>query len=389
MPAMTPTPAVAIPETTRDLEAVTTAAQRIFEVMCNGPVDWAKHAADTNEDSLFRSADWECCLAYAKKALASSSAAPSGEAEPVASMPEHAKWCQPGDQQAAQHYLIRFDDPDMPDAVFTDWTKAREFYARSTLSWNCWLFAAVSAEALATPTQPASPIEQGEVERLIERLRATYNEWNNPPSEGLPIGAGILNEAATALAALQAELEVVKERLAIEVKGSHEAYKLYLASEALAAADAASVPAKDDLRDHVLSRIAVFRDTEPEEDESWESWYFAAFDLLHGEISRLPAATAVAVPGMVEGAGRTVAWLIERQDRHVYGYLPHWYAEREDDGWHWWTDDATEAKRFETKAEAEAYPAYQQIASDPTISLTEHVFLAASPSTETDGGREP
>lgn len=33
---------------------------------------------------------------------------------------------------------------------------------------------------------------------------------------------------------------------------------------------------KDDLRD----RVAVFRDMEPEEDETWESWYYASFDML-------------------------------------------------------------------------------------------------------------
>lgn len=61
------------------------AAQRIFEAMCGGPVDWAKHAADTNEDNLFQSADWECCLAYAKAALTTVShpSLPAMEAETV------------------------------------------------------------------------------------------------------------------------------------------------------------------------------------------------------------------------------------------------------------------------------------------------------------------
>lgn len=34
----------------------------------------------------------------------------------------------------------------------------------------------------------------------------------------------------------------------------------------------------------VASRIAVFRDMVPEEGETWESWYFAAFDLLADEV---------------------------------------------------------------------------------------------------------
>lgn len=61
------------------------------------------------------------------------------------SLPENAKWCQPGDVQHAQHFLIRYDDPDRSDAVYTDWGRAREHYARATLSWNCWMFAAVPA----------------------------------------------------------------------------------------------------------------------------------------------------------------------------------------------------------------------------------------------------
>ena len=44
------------------------------------------------------------------------------------------------------------------------------------------------------------------------------------------------------------------------------------------------------LRDEVLSRVAVFRDHEPEDGESWESWYFSAFDLLIMEISKMPSA---------------------------------------------------------------------------------------------------
>ncbi|MER8560120.1 hypothetical protein [Mesorhizobium sp. M0578] len=53
---------------------------------------------------------------------------------------------------------------------------------------------------------------------------------------------------------------------------------------------------ESNLRSEILSRIAVFRDMEPEEDETWESWYFAAFDMLRGEISSwsitLPAPTS-------------------------------------------------------------------------------------------------
>lgn len=79
---------------------------------------------------------------------------------------------------------------------------------------------------------------------------------------------------------------------------------------------------------------------------------------------------------------RDIAWLIERNN----GDQPwSWYAENEDDGWHWWTTTAHEAKRFASKAEAEGFSAYRMIASDPTIIITEHVFLRASLSRKTAG----
>ncbi|TIW21156.1 MAG: hypothetical protein E5V63_30000 [Mesorhizobium sp.] len=199
---MTPIPAVAIPETTRDLEAVTTAAQRIFEVMCNGPVDWAKHAADTNEDSLFRSADWECCLAYAKAALASSSAAPSGEAEPA-------------------------------------WGPAVRSGTRES-----------HASIYATPTRPASPIEQGEVERLIEQLQDWMREpdfsdefsveditdWiNRRPTHIAP-------KLAARLTAMQAELAEMKASRDRSLEKAIELAKKLDRAEALTAATAVAVP---------------------------------------------------------------------------------------------------------------------------------------------------
>ncbi|WP_095081656.1 Lar family restriction alleviation protein [Mesorhizobium sophorae] len=83
-------------------------------------------------------------------------------------------------------------------------------------------------------------------------------------------------------------------------------------------------------------------------------------------------------------APRNTAWLIERKDgigKYGSPYTqPHWYAESEDGGWHWWTPDANEAKQFASKAEAEAFPAYQMIATDPAISVTDHVDeLAPAP----------
>lgn len=79
-----------------------------------------------------------------------------------------------------------------------------------------------------------------------------------------------------------------------------------------------------------------------------------------------------------EPGGERTAWLIERKDNGDFKQ-PHWYVENIVPGRHGWTTDANEAEQFATKADAEAYPAYKLIASDPAISITEHVFINARP----------
>lgn len=37
----------------------------------------------------------------------------------------------------------------------------------------------------------------------------------------------------------------------------------------------------------IRERISVFASTEPEEDEDWQSWYLAAFDLLGAEVDKI------------------------------------------------------------------------------------------------------
>lgn len=70
----------------------------------------------------------------------------SPAAEPLVwSIPAHAKWCQPGDQQDKRMFLVRFEDPDCRDSVFTDEAEARAFYAKATVNWNCYLFGALEA----------------------------------------------------------------------------------------------------------------------------------------------------------------------------------------------------------------------------------------------------
>lgn len=73
----------------------------------------------------------------------------------TASIPKHAKWCQPGDRQDKRMFIVRFDDQDMRDAVFEDEAQAREFYARATVSWNCWLFGALPVQSQVLSDAPA------------------------------------------------------------------------------------------------------------------------------------------------------------------------------------------------------------------------------------------
>lgn len=42
-----------------------------------------------------------------------------------------------------------------------------------------------------------------------------------------------------------------------------------------------------EVRDRVLGALADMRDTPPEEGETWESWFYAAFDLAADKIGRL------------------------------------------------------------------------------------------------------
>lgn len=48
---------------------------------------------------------------------------------------------------------------------------------------------------------------------ILQRLKAVYAEWNNPPSDGLPPNAGILLEAAGAIRERDDEIErLAKDR---------------------------------------------------------------------------------------------------------------------------------------------------------------------------------
>lgn len=106
---------------------------------------------------------------------------------------------------------------------------------------------------------------------------------------------------------------------------------------------------------------------------SWESGFNADLDKAEAALQSLRTETRQSPVGTVS-TERDVAWLIERKN-YAGGAPTRWYAESGNHGWHFWASDAVDAKRFTTKAEAETYPAYQMIANDPDISVTEHVFM--------------
>lgn len=59
-----------------------------------------------------------------------------------------------------------------------------------------------------TPHKTPAPMP---VETLIARLHETYTEWNNPPSDELPEGAGIVLEAAERIATLESEISQLRD----------------------------------------------------------------------------------------------------------------------------------------------------------------------------------
>jgi hypothetical protein len=81
-----------------------------------------------------------------------------------------------------------------------------------------------------------------------------------------------------------------------------------------------TAPSVREALDDVLSRIAVFRDYQPEEDETWESWYFAAFDLLCAEVRKMRDAALATPPAPTPSAAREriATYLATTDAFHLY-----------------------------------------------------------------------
>ncbi|RUU80474.1 hypothetical protein [Mesorhizobium sp. M7A.F.Ca.MR.362.00.0.0] len=53
----------------------------------------------------------------------------------------------------------------------------------------------------------------------------------------------------------------------------------------------------DEMAQRILGALEDFRDKEPEENESWESWHFAAFDLAVAKVKSILASLSLPPPG--------------------------------------------------------------------------------------------
>ena len=87
--------------------------------------------------------------------------------------------------------------------------------------------------------------------------------------------------------------QMVEKALYAWTEGPYSASESMRAALTAALGDAVVVPATAVNYDDILSRISVWRDYEPEEDETWESWYYAAFDLLRSEVVEMQKASTV------------------------------------------------------------------------------------------------
>ena|SRR5436190_7969327 len=72
-------------------------------------------------------------------------------------------WCQPMDNgiPSPRTFIVRYDDADVPDAVFDNEAEARDHWQKASTHWNCYLFGAMPLDA-ASPADEAPAIAKGE-----------------------------------------------------------------------------------------------------------------------------------------------------------------------------------------------------------------------------------
>lgn len=119
--------------------------ERVEQLM-RGFEPWPENAHPT-----FSKGDWrevKSCLSAVAAYLSQPEQPALAAVEPVG------PWCQPMDEgkHKPRHFIVRFDDSERGEALFTDEAEAREFWSKANIAWNCWLFGAMP---LTTP--PPSP----------------------------------------------------------------------------------------------------------------------------------------------------------------------------------------------------------------------------------------
>lgn len=79
-----------------------------------------------------------------------------------------------------------------------------------------------------------------------------------------------------------------------------------------------------DIIQHALGRLAIFREMLPEEDEPWESWYAAAFDMVSVEIDTILSALTSPASGERDAVTQAAADVLAERKRQVEaeGWMP-------------------------------------------------------------------
>lgn len=197
---------------------------------------------------------------------------------------------------------------DSADAVRSELSELRNL---ARLAWNNWPDTEQSRRTLSDheSKDDASRVSWDRVVAAIlsaagpaSWLNAPHNSGERLPSSdaadreaGHLISTGLLPDASPGNGAEKIEealRDVLDHGLIYwnpNTKRGHVEKALMIARCEKLLATQAPDPARDstDQFDDIMSRIAVFREHEPEEGETWESWYYASFDMLLSEIKEM------------------------------------------------------------------------------------------------------
>ncbi|MND87771.1 hypothetical protein D3C80_797790 [compost metagenome] len=137
-------------------------------------------------------------------------------------------------------------------------------------------------------TRPAAPVagleldKEATAENIARHISKSEKSGrlHEPTYNAAKAGALMALECSQAGAAIAAKDERLKEWQNKWAQTDILRLKAKAENAALAARVKELEERHESLLKDVVGDITTFRDTEPEEGETWESWYFAAFDLL-------------------------------------------------------------------------------------------------------------